>query len=39
MGLSVSPLRTVPLSIHLGARDIVGAGDGARFIFGVGAGF
>ncbi|MGF1591148.1 MAG: hypothetical protein ACFCU7_18245 [Pleurocapsa sp.] len=39
MGLSVSPLRTVPLSIHLGARDIVGAGDGARFIFGLGAGF
>ncbi len=39
MGLSVSPLRTVPLSIHLGARDIVGAGDGARFVFGLGAGF
>ncbi len=38
MGLSVSPFRTVPLTINLGARDIVGAGDGARFVFGIGAG-
>lgn len=39
MGLSVSPIRTVPLTINLGARDIAGAGDGARFIFGIGTGF
>ncbi|WP_319421351.1 hypothetical protein [Pleurocapsa sp. FMAR1] len=38
MGLSVSPFRAVPLTINLGARDIAGAGDGARFVFGVGAG-
>ena len=38
MGLSVSPFRTVPLTINLGARDIVGAGDGTRFVFGIGAG-
>ncbi len=38
MGLSVSPFRTVPLTINLSARDIAGAGDGARFIFGVGSG-
>ena len=37
MGISVSPFRTVPLTINLSARDIVGAGDGARFIFGVGS--
>lgn len=37
MGLSVSPFRTVPLTINLGARDIVGAGDGARFIVGIGS--
>ena len=37
MGVSVSPFRTVPLTINLSARDIVGAGDGARFIFGVGS--
>ena len=39
MGLSVSPVRTLPLTINLGARDIAGAGDGARFVFGVGTGF
>ena len=38
MGVSVSPFRTIPMTINLGARDIAGAGDGARFIFGVGAG-
>jgi len=38
MGLSISPFRTLPLTVNLGARDIVGAGDGARFIFGVGTG-
>jgi hypothetical protein len=39
MGLSISPFRTIPMTINLGARDIVGAGDGARFIFGIGTGF
>jgi hypothetical protein len=39
MGLSVSPLRTVPLTVNLGARDIAGAGDEVRFVFGLGAGF
>ncbi len=39
MGLSVSPFRTIPMTINLGARDIAGAGDGARFVFGVGTGF
>ena len=39
MGLSVSPIRTVPITINLGARDIAGAGDGARFVFGIGTGF
>lgn len=38
MGLSVSPFRTVPLTVNLSARDIAGAGDGARFILGVGSG-
>ena len=37
MGVSVSPFRTVPLTFNLSARDIVGAGDGARFVFGVGS--
>lgn len=39
MGLSVSPFRTVPLTVNLGVRDLVGAGDGARFIAGIGTGF
>lgn len=38
VGLSVSPFRTIPMTINLGARDIAGAGDGARFVFGIGAG-
>lgn len=37
MGVSVSPFRTIPLTFNLSARDIAGAGDGARFIFGVGS--
>ena len=37
MGVSVSPFRTVPLTFNLSARDIVGAGDGARLVFGVGS--
>ena len=39
MGLSVSPIRTLPLTLNLGVRDIAGAGDEARFIFGIGTGF
>jgi hypothetical protein len=39
MGLSVSPFRTVPLTINLGVRDLAGAGDGARFVAGIGTGF
>ncbi|MEL7007302.1 MAG: hypothetical protein AAFR62_14560 [Cyanobacteria bacterium J06629_2] len=39
MGVSVSPFRTVPLTVNLSARDIVGAGDGARFVVGVGSSF
>ncbi|MEO1669835.1 MAG: hypothetical protein AAFR77_03465 [Cyanobacteria bacterium J06631_2] len=37
MGVSVSPFRTVPLTVNLSARDIVGAGDGTRFVVGVGS--
>ena len=39
MGLSVSPIRTLPVTINLGARDIAGAGDEVRFVFGIGTGF
>ncbi len=39
MGLSASPFRTLPLTLNFGARDIAGAGDGVRFIFGIGTGF
>jgi hypothetical protein len=38
MGISASPFRTVPLTINLSARDIAGAGDGTRFVFGIGSG-
>lgn len=38
MGLSVSPFRTVPVTINLSARDIAGAGDGTRWVFGIGSG-
>jgi len=37
LGASVSPFRTVPLTINLSARDLVGAGDGARFVVGIGS--
>lgn len=37
MGVSVSPFRTIPLTVNLSARDIAGAGDDARFVMGVGA--
>jgi hypothetical protein len=39
LGLSVSPFRTVPLTVNLGVRDLTGAGDGARFVAGIGTGF
>lgn len=39
MGVSVSPVRTLPLTFNLGVRDLAGAGDEARFVFGVGTGF
>ena len=39
MGLSVSPIRTFPLTLNFGARDIAGAGDEVRFVFGIGTGF
>ena len=39
VGTSVAPFRKLPITVNLGLRDIVGAGDGARFVVGVGAGF
>lgn len=39
VGTSVSPFKRIPVTFNLGLRDIIGAGDGARFVFGVGAGF
>ncbi|VEP12227.1 conserved exported hypothetical protein [Hyella patelloides LEGE 07179] len=39
VGTSISPFKTVPVTFNLGLRDITGAGDGARFVLGVGAGF
>lgn len=37
MGVSVSPFRTVPLTFNLSARDLVGAGDDPRLVFGIGS--
>lgn len=39
IGTSISPFKTIPVTFNLGLRDIAGAGDGARFVMGVGAGF
>ncbi len=39
LGLSVSPFRTIPVTINLGLRDVAGEGDGARFVAGIGTGF
>jgi len=39
VGTSIAPFRRIPVTVNLGLRDIVGAGDGARFVLGVGAGF
>jgi hypothetical protein len=39
VGTSVSPFRRIPLTVNLAVRDIVGAGDGARLVGGIGASF
>jgi hypothetical protein len=39
IGLSIVPFKNLPLVITPAVRDISGAGDGARFIMGVGFGF
>lgn len=39
MGVSVSPLKRIPLTVNLGLRDLAGAGDGVRFVGGLGLGF
>ncbi len=39
MGVSLSPLKRIPLTVNLGLRDIAGAGDGVRFVGGLGLGF
>lgn len=36
---SVSPFRRIPITFTAGLRDLAGAGDEPRFIFGLGAGF
>lgn len=38
-GLSIAPIRNLPLVITPAFRDITGAGDGARFVLGVGLSF
>ena len=38
-GLSIAPIRNLPLVITPALRDITGAGDGARFVLGVGLSF
>ncbi len=38
-GLSIAPIRDFPLVITPALRDITGAGDGARFVLGVGLSF
>lgn len=39
MGLSIAPFKNIPISFTPAIRDIVGAGDGARFVLGAGVGF
>jgi hypothetical protein len=39
LGLSVSPFRNIPMTVNLGARDVAGAGDRARFVASVGTSF
>lgn len=36
MGASIAPFKNIPLTITPAVRDITGAGDGARFVVGVG---
>ncbi|NEQ63685.1 MAG: hypothetical protein F6K53_42845, partial [Moorea sp. SIO4A1] len=36
IGASIVPFKNIPLTITPAVRDIVGAGDGARFVVGVG---
>lgn len=38
LGASVSPFKRIPVTFNLAVRDIVGAGDGARFVMGFGTG-
>jgi hypothetical protein len=38
-GLSVAPFKNLPLTITPAVRDVVGAGDGPRFVVGSGLGF
>jgi hypothetical protein len=39
IGTSISPLKRVPLTVNIAVRDIVGAGDGARLVGGIGTSF
>lgn len=39
VGTSISPFRRIPITFTLGVRDLAGAGDEPRFVFGAGAGF
>lgn len=39
IGLSIAPFKNIPISFTPAIRDIVGAGDGARFVLGAGVGF
>ncbi len=39
MGISASPIRTLPVTINFAVRDIAGAGDEPRLVFGIGTGF
>lgn len=39
VGVSIAPFKNVPIVITPAVRDIVGAGDGPRFVLGVGAAY
>jgi hypothetical protein len=39
VGVSVAPFKNIPLVITPAVRDIVGAGDGPRFVLGTGFAF
>jgi hypothetical protein len=36
LGLSIAPFKNIPFVITPAVRDVVGAGDGARFVLGAG---